>query len=245
MSMKWLFCLGAALAGCNDPTYLGEGRQLKTGDAAGGGITTDTDTFTIPIRPPKDSEQKKLDDEQASKMLPMPVPWIGVRDMPVEIEYTVRNLDGQPAHVFFRVIGGSEFGTYDPANFGNPNDPNAVVPPPLLGATPIDLQPAGAAGDSVQLAFREDDLAEAGVDVEAIVRYPGPSDPTIPFKVLTARSDTTTIGFDQIPPNDVTPQVMILTFTLTADAHVTADYVVRVRDLNGRLAPPGSTDLFR
>jgi hypothetical protein len=231
----------AASAGCNGPVYLTEYRSLQTSAADGGmGFASDTDTFTIPIRPPTADERRQLDQEQMQKGLPMPVPWVGVRDLPIEVEYTLKNLDAQAGKAFFTLLGGDEFGAYNPGAYFNPLDPNAVAPPPLAGSSPVDLAPNATA----QLTFREDDLAEAGIDLEAIVRYPGPSDPTIPFKVLNSRSSASNIGLTAIPPNDVTPAMIGLTFTLTADVHVQADYVVRVRNLTGRLAPAGSNNLY-
>lgn len=232
---------GASWAGCNDPVYLTEYRSLQTTDADGGmGLASDTDTFSIPLRPPTTDERTMLTQEQMAKGLPMPVPWVGVRDLPIEVEYSIHNLDAQPGKAFFTLLGGDEFGAYDPGAFVNPLDPNAVAPPPLAGSSPIDLAPNA----TVQLTFREDDLAEAGVDLEAIVRYPGAADPSIPFKVLNSRSSVSNLGLEMVPPNDVTPAMVKLTFTLSADVHVQADYVVRVRNLDGRLAPAGSRNLY-
>jgi hypothetical protein len=235
--------LASACAGCNDPIYLTEYRSLATSDATDGGTGTiagDTDTFMIPIRRPNIDERNALAAEQMQKSLMMPVPWVGVRDLPVEIQYTLKNLDAQPGKVFFMLTGGNEFGAYNQAAYVNPLDPNAVTPPPLAGASPVDL----AAGATYSGTFREDDIAEAAIDLEAIVRYPGAADMSIPFKVLNNRSNVSNVGLEMIPPNDVTPQQIGFIFTLNADVHVQADYVIRVRNLNNRLAPPGSKALY-
>ena len=229
-----------ATGACNDPIYLTEYRSLETTDADGGGLAPDTDTFSIPIRPPTTDEMNKLTQEQMQKGLPMPVPWVGTRDLPIEVQYTVKNLDAQAGRAFFSMTGGNEFAAYDPGAYANPLDPNAVAPPPLDGASPIDLAP----GESVSLTLREDDLGEAGIDLEAITRYPGMADLSIPFKVLNSRSSVSNLGLEMVPANDVTPAVIKLIFTLTADVHVRADYVVRVRNLDDRLAPAGSLALY-
>lgn len=239
--MRILLLFGCALAGCNDPTFLPGGKQLKIGDDADGGMgalsASDTDTFVIPIRRPTGAEQSALDKEAQSKGLMMPVPWVGVRDLPLEIEYTVTNQDATPAKVFFILVGGNEFGDYDPLLFYNPLDPNQRPPPPLMGGSPIDLAP----NETRSLTFREDDLAEAAIDLEAIVRYPDPMDMmATPYEVLTRQSDVDPKGTEAIPKDDVIPQVVKLIFVLTADAHVTVDYSVRVRDLGKRLAPAGA-----
>jgi hypothetical protein len=240
--MRTLALFGCALAaGCNDPTYIPGAKTLATMADAMGMIASDSDTFIVPIRRPNAAEQTARQDEQQAKMLPMAVPWVGVRSLPVQVQYTIKNVDSVPAKAFFTASGGSEFGIYNPADFVDPNDPEAIAPPPLLGGTPIDLAP----GESRTLTFREDDVAEAAVDVEAIVRYPGPGDQTIPFQVLTRRSDVDPIGTQMIPKDNVTPQMIIFTFTLAADAKVTAEYDVRVRNIDNRLSPAGMGPLYR
>jgi hypothetical protein len=263
MRIVLLGCALAAVAGCNDPSYFNERCALKTTDDPDGGmtITDDTDFVAIPFRKPDTDELRVLTDLQKARNLPMPagriangatgprwVPWISTDDMPVEIEYTIHNLDGVPGKAFFSVVGCNEFSRGDPMDNGNcynpgafvdplANQENQVIPPPLMGSAPIDLQP----GEAKALVFREDDFLEAAKNLEAIARYPSSNDMSAPFKVITTRSDscTTTVcpGRENVPPNDVYPQLTLINFHLSADIHVTVDYTVRVRDLHGRLQP--------
>jgi hypothetical protein len=230
----------AAAAGCNQPTYLQETRPLETTMAMGGGYAGDTDTFVLPVRAPTVQEQAALMTEQMKLGLQQPVPWIGVRDMPVEVQYTLKNLEDREVTVNFTLGGGNEFGTYDPLLFYDPNDPEAIAPPPLAGTTPIHL----AANETRSLVFREDQIAESAVDIEAIVRFPSMPALSTPFKVLNSRSDVNRIGLETVPANNVTPQQLVLQFNLTADGHVMCNYVVRTRDLKGRLAPPGTMSIM-
>jgi hypothetical protein len=239
--MYRLAFLAVVAAACNDPTYLVPPRALETRKMMGGGWGPDSARYTIPIRKPSDAEKQALVDEQMQLGLHHEVPWVGVRDLPVEIAAVVDNLDDASAQAFFTYVGGSEFGNYDPMRFVDPNNPESVPPPPLGGLTPLDLPPHGQA----EVLFREDQVATAAHAVEAIVRYPSMPATSTPFKVLLAGAESTGVGFENVPPNDVMPQLLTFRLSLTADAHVRATYEVRARDLSGRLAPPDAMDLYR
>lgn len=226
------------LLACNDPTYLPEVRQLTTSATSDGGMPTiadDEQRYGLPLRRPTSADRQQLSDEEKKLGLPQRVPWVGVRDLPLEILLTVTNQDMVPARAFVTLVGASEFGAYDPGAFVDPTAEEQVPPPPLLGNAPIDLAP----GETRQLVYREDDVAEAALDVEAIVRYPSMPATSTPFKVLSHRSEDSNVGFENVPANDVTPQLVELTIRLHSEQHVTCDYSVRVRDLHGRLSPDG------
>ena len=235
----------AAWSGCSDPTYLSEKRPLETQPAAmGGGFQADTDLYVLPVRRPNGSERQALQQEMQRKMLAMPVPWAGTRDFDIEIEWSVKNLDAMPATVTFVVNGGNEFGDYVPAQFVDPTLPqeDQTPPPPLMGGTPITLQP----NEVREGVFREDELREAAIDLEAITRYPDPNAGTLgtPFEVIEHDSTVSRVGLDAVPANDVTPAMVRYVFILGADAHVTADYTIRVRDYSGKLASPTDKNLY-
>jgi hypothetical protein len=231
----------AAAAGCNEPTWLQPPRALETKAQMGGGFADDTMSYTIPLRRPSPDEQNVINDEQHALGLAKPVPWVGVRDLAVEIPATVTNLGDAPARAFFTFVGGNEFGNYDPALFVDPNQVDAVAPPPLLGNTPLDLPPHG----SVEVLFREDQVAEAALDVEAIVRYPSMPPQSTPFKVLNTHSYVSRVGLEGVPANDVIPQLIVLRPRLSADGDVRASWGVRVRELSARLQAPSAGNLYR
>jgi hypothetical protein len=121
----------------------------------------------------------------------------------------------------------------------NANPEDQAPPPPLLGGSPIKL----AAGAVYTGVFREDEVAEAGLDLEAITRYPDTDIMATPFEVIEHNSTASNVGLTNIPKNDVTPAMVRFAFTLSADAHVVMDYTVRVRDHAGKLALPTDKNL--
>jgi hypothetical protein len=236
----------AAACGCNDPVFVPEHRPLETQPtmtAMGGTIMQDVDLFVLPVRRPTQVEQQLRDAEQKRLNLMRPVPWAGVRDFDIEVEWTLKNLDAQKVRAFFTMNGGNEFGDYVPSLYINPNLPanDQTPPPPLFGGAPIDL----GANETQSGIFREDQFREVGVDLEAILRYPDPSGVVAtPFEVLEHDSHVSTIGLAGVPAGDVTPAMVRFALTLTASGHVSLDYIVRVRDHAGKLAAPTAKPLF-
>lgn len=211
-----------------------------------GNVAPDRNVFILPLRQPTADDCAPLLEEQRERMLPQGIPWAGVRDLPLEVHYHIENLEDQTVRVLFQLTGGNEFSgnrinpgdadqvydPIDPMSPFRPMDEEEPVPPALLGERPIVI----GAREAVDLTFREDEIAEAALDLEAIVRYPSMPQESAPFKVLHARSDVSTTGLEMLPQGDVVPQIARLIFNLSSTGHVTASYVVRVRDLGGRLA---------
>jgi hypothetical protein len=236
--------LVVAATGCNDPTYIPEKRPLETQPGMMGmGFTADTDLFVVPVRQPTKDEKKALTALQMKKMLTMAVPWVSTGDFEIEIEWSLKNLEADKVQAQLSLNGGNEFGDYVPALYVDPtaNQEDQTPPPPLLGGTPIDL----AAGEVRTGVFREDDLQEAALDLEAITRYPSPgSGMNAPFEVIEHNSTVSRIGLEGIPAGDVTPAMVRMSFLLSATGHVVVDYNVRVRDLTGKLALPTDKNLY-
>jgi hypothetical protein len=239
----WLVSGALLLCACNKPTYLSELRPLETQSMAMGGAAADNDLYVLPVRQPSDAERMALDAERTKLALPEDVPWVGTRDFAIEIEWSIKNLDTTPAKATLGLTGGNEFGDYDPMLYVNLAAAQAdqVVPPPLLGGTPIDLQ----AGEVRTGVFREDDLQEAAIDLEVITRFPPPGGGmNTPFIVIQHDSRVSSVGLEAVPPKDVTPAMVRLAFHLSATGHVVLDYTVRVRDRTGKLARPTDPDLY-
>jgi hypothetical protein len=244
MGLPRLLFLVVAAAGCNTPTYLGQHRPLETlPDAMGGGNLPDTDLFVMPVRRPSADERAALRSEAQSRGLMMPVPWAGRRDFAVEIEWSMKNLETSGVVAYLSLNGGNEFGDYVPALYidktANPED--QTPPPPLLGGQPIAL----GAGQITTGVFREDQIDEAALDLEAITRYPAPEGVlATPFQVISHLSSQSSTGFESIPANDVTPQMVRYQFLLSANGHVVVDYNVRVRDRGDKISTPGARGLY-
>lgn len=240
----WLLVLAAC--GCNDPTYLAEKAPLETQPAQammGGGFAPATALYVLPVRRPSKTERQALADLQQKLMLPDAVPWAQARDFDIELEWSVANLDATTATVIVALDGGNEFGDYVPGAYLNPkaNANDQTPPPDLVTSPPLVIQP-GARSSGV---FREDDLQESALDLEAITRFPSGGDAlATPFIVIEHRSSVSRIGLEGIPPNDVTPAHVRYQLTVSADAHVVMDYTVRVRDHHGKLAKPGDDNLY-
>jgi hypothetical protein len=228
--------------GCNNPSYLSENRPLETrmGTVMGQtGYQADSDLYILPVRQPTDVEQQALQDDQNARMLMLPEPWAQRVDFDIEIEYTLKNLDPMMNQAFVTLTGGNEFGDYNPMLYINPlaNQEMQTPPPPLSGGTPINLD----ANQIINGVFREDQIGEASIDLEAITRYPSMDGVRqTPFEVVEHLSTVSQIGLDGVPPNDVTPMMVRFLLTLSSSGHVALDYVVRVRDHNAKLGAPGA-----
>jgi hypothetical protein len=234
-----LLALCGVLTACNSPTYFPGTRALVS--QAGSG---DTDLFVVPVRKPTREEQAALVAEQMRLALPQPAAWAGLRDFDIEMHWSLHNDDMTGTNTAtLSLNGGNEFGDYEPALFIDPLAPaeDQVPPPPLMGGTPLTLQ----GGETRTGVFREDQLAEAGIDLEAIVRYP-PAGGGIatPFIVIEHLSSLSQAGLDGVPPKNPTAAMVRLQLTLASTGNVTAEYSVRVRDHSGKLAHIGDMNLY-
>lgn len=238
-----LWLLVGAWAGCNNPTYLSQQRPLETRPAEGGGVMPDRDLYVVPVRRPSTEERRALELEQMMLGLTMETPWVGVRDFEIAVHYTIKNLEDKKVRAFFTIDGGNEFGDYDPALYVDPtvDEEDQEPPPSLVFTPPIDLEPNEIRTGVV----REDEIAEAALDLEAITRYPPGDNPfETPYQVILRHSSASRIGLEGIPENDVIPAVVRYHLGLTASGHVVLDYSVRVRDRTGKLARPDDDDLY-
>ncbi len=209
----------------------------------GGAYLSDTLLYVIPVREPTMDEQTALVNEQTALGLQQPIPWAGTRDFDIEIQYSIKNLDNNKVQAIFTVNGGSEFGDFLPANYVDPTVrvQDRTPPPSLLGGTPIDL----AANETKSGVFREDQVGESTLDLEAIIRYPVAAGPiATAFQVLLRNSTASRTGLDAIPEGDVIPAWVRYQMTLSATGHVVLDYAVRVRDHSNKLARPTDTPLY-
>ncbi|MCU1278443.1 MAG: hypothetical protein JWM53_1989 [bacterium] len=239
-----LCVLALAAFGCNDPTYLAEKAPIETQPAAmGGGFAPATDLYVLPVRQPTQTERQALQKLQQQLMLPAAVPWAQARDFDVEIQWSVKNADTTKATVIVALDGGNEFGDYVPGAYVDPraNPQDQAPPPDLLTSEPLVVE----AGAIITGVFREDDLQESALDLEAITRFPSGGDAlATPFMAIEHRSNVSQIGLEGIPLHDVTPAHVRYQLSVVADAHVILDYSVRVRDHNGKLAKPTDKNLY-
>jgi hypothetical protein len=224
--------------------YLKETAPVTTTTGMMGGVAPGTALYVLPVRRPTAMERQALGKLQAMYKLPMPVPWAQARDFDIEIQYSIKNTDMQPDTVYVAINGGNEYGDYNPDQYVNPNANNEdqTPPPPLMASAPIVIQP----GQTVTGTFREDQFQESAIDLEAITRYTDPSGGVMgtPFEAIEHLSTVSTIGLGGVPPNDITPAHVRYAFVLNSDGTAQMDYVVRVRDHNGKLGLPTDKNLY-
>ena len=242
-----LLALALAACGCNDPVFLHETAPLQNAPAAAGsgmtGYAAANVLYVLPVRKPTTDEKKALAADQKARKLTMPEPWAQLRDFDIEIEYSVRNADTMTQTVIVSLNGGNEFGDYLPNLYIDPraDADEQTVPPSLLSDTPLTIAPNATATG----VFREDNLHESSIDLEAITRYPSMAGVmATPFEVIEHLSNVSNVGLDGVPANDVTPAHVRYALTMSASGHAVLDFTVRVRDLQGKLATPGAKNLY-
>jgi hypothetical protein len=104
-------------------------------------------------------------------------------------------------------------------------------PPPLLGGIPIVVPPLG----TVSGVFREDQLAEAAQDLDALTRWG-----FTPERAILDQWDDGRILDDAgtvLAPSQIIPALLRLDVTFDANLHMVLEYTLRVRDETERLAP--------
>lgn len=242
--MPCLVAYGACVVGCNDPVYLHDNGALISAPTDGGmGYGPATGLFVLPVRKPTSDERKKLQADQKKRGLKMAEPWAQLGDFDIEIEYVVHNLDAMTQTVVVALDGGNEFGDYVPADYIDPraNQDEQPSPPHLVSDAPLTIPP----GMSATGIFREDNLREAAIDLEAITRYPSAAGVlATPYEVIEHLSTVSRVGLENVPAGDVTPAMVRYSLSATAEGQVSMDFTVRVRDHHGKLAAQGAKNLY-
>ena len=227
-----LLLAGAGACNMNEPSYFPAPGPVVIGDAAMGESFAVVD---LPFRGPNDSEQAALREE--SQMKGFTVPWLRTDNVAVSILYTITNLGDQPAQATLEVDGASEFANYDvialraQMEMAAINNEEEVDVLPLLEIKPNLIQP----GEQYTGMFREDDLEEAALDLDALARFGA-----APAAVLVNQSKKSNIGLEAMPPLHVRPALWRVRVALSGNGHLRLDVVVRVRDEASQLATSGT-----
>lgn len=219
---------GAGACGINNPTYYAPGAgalETQQGDAGAEAVAV----VTLPFRSPTAAESVRIDE--ATGAAGFPVPWLRRDEIALSIQYSITNLSNQPGVAQVYVDGANEFSSYDRAAIVAAAA--AAVPPiedvvalPLIQTIPVPV----AAGATHSGVIREDDFAEAELDLEAIGRWMAP-----PAAVLINASEVNPVGLEQVPPNKVVPAMFRVTVALVSQRHMRLQFLVRVRDSKNRL----------
>jgi hypothetical protein len=219
----------AAAACATDPRYLPAPTSIEVGADSGDPMvppsTTATATFMLPITPETMADQ--VEREALATTLGVELAYVRLGDLDVSIEWTLKNLSQSEATAKIGVDGGNQFFYYVPANFVvDPDDDE--TPPSLAGGIPMRI-PGGGVRSGV---FREDQLREASLDLEAITR--GMLNPFAAVFNINEADPTVLVGGVAIP-QDAVSQMIRYDLTLTASAHMVLEYSLRVRDQRGLL----------
>lgn len=205
------------LAACaDDPVYVQSPTAIEVVAADGG---TAAGSLLLPIRLEKPDEMERR--AALASELGVMVPYVTRDDLSLSVEWTVKNLSDTDGVARVQMNGANEWFGYNPAVFVVGDDAN--TPPPLAGDVPLEI----AAGDQVSGVFREDELAEADLDVELITRGG-----LTPFRAVLDDHE----GLDEfdaagVPvPSQAFASLVRIDMILIADRHMVLEYAVRARD---------------
>jgi hypothetical protein len=219
---------GGAGCGVNNPTYFTPPMgAVETGQPDAGAESASV--VVLPFRQPTDMERDKLHEE--SDAFGFESPWLKRQHVAISIQYSITNLGMRTGKAQIFVDGSNEFTTYDRAAIqaaaqAAAMDNEEVVVLPLLQTIPVEI----AAGETRTGVIREDDFAEAELDLDAIGRWMAP-----PAAVLINASEVNRIGLERVPPNEVVPAMYQLNVALVSGERMKLDFLVRVRDSGERL----------
>jgi hypothetical protein len=238
-----LFVLAAAAsAGCqemNTPLYFAGNMQLMaTGGTMNGMQERIKDSLALRFRNP--SDQERMDLQKARDAAdPVKVPWISRDHVHIELTYTVQNTSTMPGVFNVSVDGATEFIKYDEdvvaAAIAAGQDNQDATYLPLMQSRPQMLD----GGKTYASLFREDDFAEAELDLDAMDQFMGNF-----AALVTNRSDVDPTGLEMVPKNTVVPAMIEADVTFTASVPMTLTYMVRVRDDDDQLLHQDGDTLF-
>lgn len=223
--------VAVTLVACaEDPVYLAP-TPAAVEVGAEDGPEVGTASVTIPIRVP--TEEDNAERGELATELGVgwdQVPSVRRDEIALEIEWTLKNLTDAEAIATVSVVAANEWFAYDPTAFIlDPEEDEA--PPPLMGGIPTTIPPLG----SVSGVFREDELAEAAQDLDALTRWG-----FTPERAILDEWESGSIVDDlgvMLADHRIVPALLRLDVTVASSSHVVMEYVVRVRDETERLAP--------
>jgi hypothetical protein len=243
MRTRYLAAMLLVGACANDPVYEQSPTNMEAGVAdAAGVISIAKSSLQIPFK--TETAADKATRMALATQLGVMVPYVKVDDVAVEIEYTIKNLEGSAGQALVELNGANEYFAYDPTLIKlDPGDDEAPPTPGLSGDIPIDIGPNA----SYTGTFREDQILEASVDLVEISQgnvNPYAAELNInkndqTFQPLTPQTyDMEGDPLPQSPMGSPIPRAAfaaMVRFDLVfkPTTHMVLDYDVRVRDLRG------------
>jgi predicted small lipoprotein YifL len=222
----------SAACGTGEPVYIDPSPRAIEVDPANMMSPSAVATVRLPVR--QENAAQSLQRQRLAMTLgltPEQVPQARRDDYEVSLEWTVKNLSDTEGTAKIFILGGNEFFFYDPTMFQvDPRDP---PPPPLLGGIPIVVPALG----QVSGVFREDQIAEASQDWDAISRAGVVAENALLTQWPSEDVSGGTGGELTTIPSPAVAALIQLDVTLDADQHMVLEYTLRVRDHGTRLAP--------
>lgn len=221
--------LAAAVASACDgePVYLSPTPAAVEVVGAGNAGTA---SVVVPVRIETEAQlQARLELAMQLGVGPGLVPSVRRDEIDLQLDWTIKNLSDQEGTAVLTVVAANELFSYDPALFVVDIDDEG--PPPLLGGIPTIVPPLG----TVSGVFREDQLAEAAQDLDALTRWG-----FTPERAILDHWDDGTIVDDAgmlLAPSLIIPALLRIDVTFDANQHMVLEYTLRVRDRTNRLAP--------
>jgi hypothetical protein len=211
-------------------------------DAQGNTVASAKGTLTLPIK--TETQAEAMANGKLMAQLGVMVPYVQCDTIAVELDYTIKNLDGSNAgQARVHLNGANEFFAYDPTILVlDPGDDEAPPAPDLQGNIPIDI-PAGGTYNGV---FREDQMLEASVDLDEVTRGN-----VNPFAATQSLDDRDAPSFQPLSPlmfdmdgnplpqtavgmpipRAAFPHIIRVDMRFEPTTHMVMDFDVRIRDL--------------
>lgn len=231
----------AALAVCGlcacsaEPQYLGEGKLYQlalTNDTAPALQTEDGALFIVethawlPVRTPNDEERARLNGPSKPYARH---PWVTRDDIPVQVDFSLTNLDNSPHNIDVILNGANEFHEYFPRVVV---DEEQAIPLHSQWEKRYDLAPLQRLAATV----REEELDEMAVDLATVVNGAPNSDEIVYFENNSATDTRAKPYIPKLIPGIVGVRLGLRS---TEMANVFLEATVRVRDEADKLVSDG------
>jgi hypothetical protein len=237
MRRALFLCTLLALAACREqPAYLGDGKiyQVALTDDTTPALEVEEEAALfivetraeLPVRQPTSAELAALSGA-GERAQPFPrLPWVERDDIPIQVDFTLTNLDDRPHNIDVIINGANEFFEYVPRVI---MDEEQAIPLHSQWERRYDLKPKQRLAATV----REEELDEMAVDLATVVNGAPNSDEVVYFENNSASDARSKPYIPKVIPGLI---ALRLGLRASAAANVLLEVSVRVRDVANKLA---------